>query len=163
MTRGCCESVVPAEPELEGWMAKASFVGVKAVKVTLATEGRIETPSVTSVAEKTTAPEFTELTVKVSWPLELDVPDAAPIVTPVEGVAERVTVFPETGFPYRSFTVTVTRSVAPFAATALKAAVTVDVAAWAGPGVAVSVNATTVVLPAKVAIRVLVPASVPRV
>lgn len=82
--------------------------------------------SVVSVAVKVTLPLVIELTVKLTTPEEFDAPDAAPTVTPAEGLAASVAVLPAMGLPYGSFSVSVITSPVPFAVTEAEAALTVE-------------------------------------
>ena len=96
--------------------------------------------SVVSVAVNTDEPTVDDLTVKVTTPKELEAPEAAEIVSVAPRLDARVTVFPETGFPFTSFRVTVMVEVAvPFATTEVGEAATVDCAAVTGPAVKVTV------------------------
>jgi len=107
-----------------------------ATKVTVAV-WVICTESVESVAVKTSAPVVVDLTVNVTTPEEELGPDAALMVgVPGPDVCARVTVLPETGLPYVSFSVTViVEVVEPFAGTEVGEAATVDCAAATAPAV----------------------------
>ena len=101
----------------------------------------IVTLSVVSVAVKTSAPAVVDFTVNVTTPEASLGPDAALIVgVPGPLVFANVTVFPDTGFPLASFSVTViVEVVEPSATTDVGDAVTVDWLALAGPAVNVTV------------------------
>jgi hypothetical protein len=93
--------------------------------------------SVESVAVSFKAPTVVAVTGKVTCPLDVEVPEAEPIVKPIPVVVElpaSLTVFRGTGFPYLSSRVTVTvLTVAPSAGTVVGLTLTVDTDAETGP------------------------------
>ena len=92
------------------------------------------TLSVESVAVKTGAPVVVDFTVNVTTPEELELPDAAEIVSVALRLEASATVLPETGLLFASFNVTVTvEVVVPSAVTELGKAATVDVPASTAP------------------------------
>ena len=107
----------------------------------------IGSESVASVAEYTTVCAVESVTVNVTTPVALDGPLAAEIVE-LPLPAASVTVFPLTGFPLASFSVTViVDAVAPSATTVVGLALTVDVDALTAPVVIVSVCVGLLVTP----------------
>lgn len=71
---------------------------------------------------------------KVTTPKALELPDAAEIVSVPPRLDERVTVLPETGFPFASFKVTViVEVVLPSAATDVGESLTVETVALTAP------------------------------
>ena len=85
------------------------------------------TASDESAPVNTGAPTVGEVTVKVTIPLELEVPEGAEMVSVAPREEVSVTFFPETGFELRSLRVTVmVEAVDPFAATEIGLAVTDD-------------------------------------
>ena len=85
------------------------------------------TVSVVSTAVNTGAPAVSEVTVKVTTPLELEAPEAAEMVSVAPLEEARVTVLPETRFELESLRVTViVEAVLPFAVTDVGLEATVD-------------------------------------
>jgi hypothetical protein len=83
-------------------------------------------PSLESVALKVALSATVEETAKVTFPVALEVPEAAPIVV-LAGVEARLTVLPATGLPSTSIRVTVMVLVAvPFAVTLAGLAATLE-------------------------------------
>ena len=94
--------------------------------------------SVESVAVDLTDSAIVSLTLKVTTPELLEVPEAAPMlaceVPPPDNACASVTVLPETGLPAASFSVTVMVVVAPpSVVTLLLPAVTVELPAVTAP------------------------------
>jgi len=123
----------------------------------------IVTLSVVSVAVKTSAPAVVDFTVNVTTPEASLGPDAALIVgVPGPLVFANVTVFPDTGFPLASFSVTViVEVVEPSATTDVGNAVTVD--RPASPGVVVKFTVAVCVTVTLSVVSVAVKTSVPSV
>ena len=119
--------------------------------------------SVVSFAVKTGEPVVDDLTVKVTTPELLELPDAAEIVSVAPRLDVSVTVFPDTPLPFASFKVTVMVDVLlPSADTEVGDALTVDVPALTAPAVSVitEIDAPTDVptdTPFIVAVTVAVP------
>jgi hypothetical protein len=117
------------------------------------------------MADTVFAPAPVELKVPVATPLVFVVPTGCVSVFPVP-VAARTTVAPLIRFPFASFAVTVIVLVLVPELAVMKAgaALTVDCVALTVPAVPVAVNVTGLPLrPVAVAVRVLLPATVPRV
>jgi hypothetical protein len=128
------------------------------VKVTVAV-CVIVTLSVVSVAVKTGEPAVVDFAVKVTTPEELELPEAAEIVSAAPRLEASVTVLPETGLPLASFSVTViVEVVAPSAATVFGVADTVDCAAVTAPGFTVVIVVEPEAEPEVVVIVSLLPA-----
>ena len=91
--------------------------------------------SVVSVAVRVDDPATEELTVKVTTPDEVEVPDATDTLSLPPRLETRVTVLPDTGFDCASMRVTVkVESVDPFAGTVLELATKVETLALTAPG-----------------------------
>jgi hypothetical protein len=103
------EVEVPSAIEVDGEEVTVEIAGetTPGVKVTVVV-GVIEIESVVSTALKATAADLVDLTVNIALPPTLVVAGLPPIVTPVEGVALKVTFLLETALPLASLRVTVT-------------------------------------------------------
>jgi len=119
----------------------------------------IVTLSVVSVAVKTSSPAIVDFTVNVTTPDASLGPEAALIVgAPGPLVFARLTVFPATGLPFASFSVTVIAEVVvPSATTEVGNAVAVDWLALTAPAAMVTAPLVPVFPFAEVAVKVWFP------
>ncbi|OLC35352.1 MAG: hypothetical protein AUH81_10445 [Candidatus Rokubacteria bacterium 13_1_40CM_4_69_5] len=96
----------PAVAAAGGTMKLNCEAGADVTVTVAAAETGIE-PSIVAATDIGIGPALVELNVPVIWPLPSVVPAGWVKVTPVAGVAARVTVWPGTGLPFASRTVTV--------------------------------------------------------
>jgi hypothetical protein len=126
-----------------------------AVNVTVAVCVICRLESVVSVAVNTGEPAVEDFTVKVTTPVELEVPEAAEIVSVAPRLEASVTVLPDTGLLWASFNVTVIVEVlTPSAATDEGEGATVDCAAVTAPAVNVTVAVAVTVTLSEVSVAV---------
>jgi len=161
ITDGGTRTAVPAGAVWPLPACGAMLAAAAALTVTVAVCVTVTEPF--TVAVTVFAPAAVELRAPVICPLALVVPPGCVKVIPVVGAAARVTVAPETGLPFSSFTVTVIVLVLdPVLAVIVPGeAATSDWLALAPAGFTVTVAVwATVTVPFTVAVTVFAPAAV---